>query len=173
MDAPRFEAGTRAALASQGWRLLEAPPGLTLAGLRDAGAPFKGTRYFDHFAAETEEAAFAGGEVAYRPGLMPGSLNRTYDGAASLAAGLQALLPPGAVPMIAPAALYVWLLVEHRRRRGEWLLAQAYAWAADRWRDTHLVVGVFGRERPLLVSPLLEGSGRGVGLAPVVVPAPV
>jgi hypothetical protein len=35
---------------------------------------------------------------------------------------------------------------------------------------THLGVGAFGSQRPILVSPIPEGSGRGVGVMPVVVP---
>jgi hypothetical protein len=169
---PRFAAETVAALRAQGWRLLPAPRGVTLAGLRSAGAPFKGTKYFDLQAAETSELPVAGGDVAYRPGLLPDSLNRPFEGAAGGVAALRPLLPAGVEATIGPAALYVWLLVEHHRLHGEWLLRQYYTWAADRSGTTHLAVGVFGQARPLIVSPVPELSGQGLGVMPLIVPAP-
>jgi hypothetical protein len=166
-----FAPGTAAALEAQGWRVLGVPAGITLAGLRAAGAPFKGTKYFDRQAAATVEHPVAGGDVAYRPGLMPGSLARSFDAAARLVDDLQPRLPAGTMPIVGAAALYVWLLVEHRRRHGEWLLRQCYTWAADRSGPAHLAVGVFGEARPLIVSPVPEGSGQGLGVMPLVVPA--
>jgi hypothetical protein len=167
----RFAPETEAALLGQGWRLAHAPAGPTLAGLRAGGAPFKGTRYFEQQAARTEEVAVAGGDVAYRPGLMPGSLNETFEAAAQRVGGLDRLLPPGASATIAPAALYVWLLVDHQARQGEWLLRQCFTWAADRSGTTHLAVGVFGQARPLIVSPVPELTGQGLGVMPIIVPA--
>ncbi len=167
----RFTPEARAALEAAGWRILDAPPGLTLAGLRAAGAPFKGTKYFEQQAAGTEELPVDAGEVAYRPGLMPESLNQSFDDGQALLARLQDRLPAGTKVVIGPAALYVWLLVEHHRRYGEWLLRQCYTWAADRSGEAHLAVGVFGQDRPLLVSPIPEGMGRGVGVLPLVLPA--
>ncbi|MGH2351047.1 MAG: hypothetical protein ACRDI2_18945 [Chloroflexota bacterium] len=167
----QFAPEVRDPLAREGWRILEAPAGVTLAGLRAADAPFKGSKYFDQQATATVELPVAGGDVAYRPGLLPESLNQPYDRAQELVDGFSTLLPPGAVAAIGPAALYAWLLTEHHRRYGEWLLRQCYTWAADRSGGTHLAVGVFGRERPLLVSPLPEGTGRGVGIMPLVVPS--
>jgi hypothetical protein len=79
-------------------------------------------------------------------------------------------LPSGAEAVIAPAALYVHILMEHFRQRGEWLLQGSYTWAADRDGGKHLAVGVFGRQRPLIVSPIPEATGRGIGAMPVIVP---
>ena len=166
----QFRADTKAALLRAGWRLAEAPSGLTLAGLRATGAPFKGSKYFDQQAAHTVKAPPRGGEVAYRPGLLPESLNQPFERAVALLAHLERALPPGATATIGPAALYVWLLWERYRASGEWLLSQRYTWAADRSGSTHLAVGVFGRERPLLVSPIPEGMGRGLGVLPLVLP---
>ncbi len=185
----RFTPQTQEELIGQGWRLLHAPPGLSLARLREAGAPFKGSKYFDQQAAQTAELTVPGGDLAYRPGLLPHSLNQTFDVGTGLVQAMTALLPPGAVATIAPAALYVWLLVEHHRLQGEWLLRQCYTWAADRsWegtgpaspgkgslvrataRELHLAVGVFGQARPLLVSRIPEPSGRGLGVMPVIAP---
>jgi hypothetical protein len=167
----RFAPETEAALLGQGWRLAHAPAGLTLAGLRAGGAPYKGTRYFDQQAARTDELPVAEGDVAYRPGLMPGSQNETFEAAAQRVAGLVQLLPPGASATIGPAALYVWLLVDHQARQGEWLLRQCFTWAADRSGTTHLAVGVFGQARPLIVAPVPELTGQGLGVMPLVVPA--
>jgi hypothetical protein len=167
-----FAPQTREGLLRQGWRLAVAPAGVTLAGLRTAGAPYKGDKYFTQQAQETSELPVQGGEVAYRPGLMPGSLNRPFEAAVRLAEGLKALLPPGAVGKVGPAALYVWLLVDHQRRHGEWLLRQCLTWAADPSGETHLAVGVFGQARPLIVSPVPELTGQGLGLMPLIVPAP-
>jgi hypothetical protein len=166
----RFGPATEAALRAQGWRLTRAPAGITLAGLRAAGAPFKSSKYFDQQAAATVEAAVAGGDVAYRPGLLPGSLNEPHAALPGRLAALQPLLPPGAVAGVGPAALYVWLLVDHHAREGEWPLRQCFTWTADASGETHLAVGVFGRERPLIVSPIPEASGRGLGLMPLIFP---
>lgn len=193
----RFTPTAQESLLAQGWRLLHAPAGLTLATLRAAGLPFKGSRYFDVQAAGTEEIPVPAGDVAYRPGLMPGSLNHTFDQGERLARALAPLLPAGVEATIAPAALYVWLLHEHHRQHDEWPLRQCYTWAADRSRVhsvstgaedasdcpepggssatagyVHLAVGVFGQQRPLLVSPIPESTGRGLGVMPVVVPSP-
>jgi hypothetical protein len=166
-----FSGPTRAALLADGWRIIAAPAGLTLEGMRAAGAPFKGSKYFQSQASQTQAVVFTGGDVAYRPGLLPGSLNRTYQEAEELVAQLRPRMPAGVEPAIGPAALYVWLLVEHHRQQGEWLLSGCYTWAADRAGDAHLAVGVFGRQRPLLVSPIPEGSGRGIGVLPLILPA--
>jgi hypothetical protein len=168
----RFSPQTAAALRAQGWRLATAPTGITLAALRAAGAPFKGNKYFDLQAAATAEVAVEGGDVAYRPGLMPGSLNQPHATIAGQLEALQPLLPAGAAAGVAPAALYVWLLVDHHAREGEWLLRQCFTWAADPSGGTHLAVGVFGQARPLIVSPVPELTGRGLGLMPLILPAP-
>jgi hypothetical protein len=65
----------------------------------------------------------------------------------------------------------VWLLEEHRARWGEYPFAQLYAWACDQYQErARLAVGVFGQRRPLLVVPVVEGRGSGIGLWPVIVP---
>jgi hypothetical protein len=170
----RFDAKAREALLDTGWHLADSPSGLTLEGLRRSGAPFKSAKYFEQHASLTLEAVFPGGDIAYRPGLMPESLNQPYDRCLAHLARLIPLLPAGAQPVVAPAALYVWLFDDHSRRTGEWLLQKCFTWTADQCRlgnmSTHLVVGLFGGQRPLVVSPLPEGRGRGVGLMPVVVP---
>lgn len=168
-----FSPPTLDALRRQGWRLARVPAGVTLAGLRAAGAPFKGDRYFAHQAARTAEQPAPAGDVAYRPGLLPGSLNRSFEAVARLATDLAPRLPPGVLPVIGPAALYVWLLVDHHARLGEWLLRQCFTWAADVSGESHLAVGVFGEARPLIVSPIPELRGQAVGLMPLIVPGPV
>jgi hypothetical protein len=166
----RFDPRTEAALRAQGWRLAHAPAGITLAGLRAAGAPFKSSKYFDLQAAATAELPVSGGDVAYRPGLLPGSLNEPHAALPGRLAALQPLLPPGAVAAVGPAALYVWLLIDHHARDGAWPLRQCFTWAADASGETHLAVGVFGQARPLIVSPIPEASGRGLGLMPLILP---
>src|SRR5438552_3275553 len=165
-----FDPETRDALLRAGWYVVGAVGGLTLADFRAAGAPFKSDKYFASQAADADDLPIAWGEAAYRGELLPESLNQPYARAEQLIEALQPSLPAGARAVIAPAALYVHLLVEHHRQRGEWLLQQRYTWAADRSGATHLAVGVFGQQRPLLVSPIPEGSGRGLGVMPVVVP---
>lgn len=171
----RFSPVTRAALVEQGWRLGQVPGGLTLSSVRAAGAPFKGDKFFREQAAQAREVLFPASEVAYRPGLMPGSVSRPYGDLGALVTHLERLLPTGAVATVGSAATYAWLLTEHHRTAGEWLLSQCFTWCADEYgpseRGIHLVVGVMGQSRPIMVSPLPEGTGRGVGLLPLVVPA--
>jgi hypothetical protein len=172
----QFDPTTGEVLRRAGWEIVDAPPGLTLAALRAAGAPFKGTRYFDRHAAATREPPVVGGAVAYRQGLLPATIGRTYTEAERLVASLGAQLPGGVLAVIGPAALYIWLLMEHHRRRGEWLLRGAYTWAADivdlaGGGEVHLAVGVFGEQRPLVVTPVPEGFGAGIGAMPLVLPA--
>jgi hypothetical protein len=151
----------------QGWRRAELPGGLTLAALRDGGAPFKGDKVFGRD--DLNEHPLEGCEVAYRPGLMPGSPNVRFEALSGLLDGLRRLLPPGVEPAIGSAAAYGWLLVEHHRLHGEWLLSRALTWTADDLGGTRLAIGVFGGG--LLVSPLPEGRGAGVGLLPLLVPS--
>jgi len=166
-----FAASDRATLADAGWLLVRLPAGLTLAGLRAAGAPFKGTRYFDRHAADTHEQTTIAVDAAYRPALLPGSLGLTYEATEALVEKLTAELPPGLAAAIAPAAAYVWLFERHRTAHGAYPFAQRYTWSTDRYQErTHLVVGVFGQQRPLLVAPQVEGRGAGVGVWPLVVP---
>ncbi len=165
-----FNPEVRDALARAGWHVITAVGGLNLSDLRTAGAPFKSDKYFATRAADAEDLSIGWSEVGYQGNLLPESLNQPYARAEELVAALQLALPGGARAIIGPAALYVHILVEHQRKHGEWLLQQRYTWAADRVGNTHLAVGVFGRERPLLVSPIPEATGRGLGVMPVVVP---
>jgi hypothetical protein len=167
-------AAERSALEAAGWLVVRLPAGLTLAGLRAGGAPFKGTRYFDRHAPYTREHTTIAVDVAYRPALLPGSLGLTHDAAEVLLAQLSADLPPSLAATIAPAAAYAWLLEHHRATHGAYPFAQLYTWAADRYQErAHLVLGVFGQQRPLLVAPQVEGRGSGVGVWPLVVPSAV
>jgi hypothetical protein len=160
----------------QGWRLAAVPHGLTLAQVRAMGAPFKGEKFFREQAALAREAAFAGGEVAYRSGLMPESAGQPYGELSGLLARLGDLLPHGSRAVVGSAAAYAWLLMDHHARTGEWLLPQCFTWCVDEYgppeRGVHLVLGAMGQARPLLVAPLPEGIGRGVGWLPLVVPVP-
>jgi hypothetical protein len=166
----RFAPETRDALLAAGWRLTALPPDLSLAQLRAEGAPFKSNKYFTQHQPLTNEAASPTGDIAYRPGLMPDSLNRPFGETTDLLQRLAPLLPPGATGIVGSASAYVWLLIEHHRTAGAWLLPQCFTWCTDTYRETHLVVGCVGRERPLMLSPLPEGTGRGVGLMPLIVP---
>jgi len=165
-----FDPQTRDALLQAGWHVVTAVGGLTLADFRAAGAPFKSDKYFTSQAADADDLPIAWGEAAYRGELLPKSLNQPYERAEQLVDALQPTLPPGSQAIIAPAALYVHLFVEHHRAHGDWLLQQHYTWTADKVGTMHLAVGVFGQQRPLLVSPIPEGTGRGLGVMPVVVP---
>jgi hypothetical protein len=165
-----FEAQTAEALLRDGWRIARAPAGVTLAGLRAEGAPFKGSKYFDVQAGQTLELPVAETELAYRPGLQPGTASQPFEACERLVTRLEGALPPRVVARIAPAALYVWTLWMHRRTEGEWPLSGCYTWAADRSGTARLAVGIFGRERPIVVSPIPEGSGRGIGVMPIVFP---
>ncbi len=172
-----FSTATREALVGQGWRLAEAPDGLTLARMRELGAPFKGEKFFREQAALVREVEGLGGQLAYRPGLMPESAGQPYGEMTGLLARLDGLLPEGSRATVGSAAMYAWLLVDHHGRTGEWLLPQCFTWCVDEYgppeQSVHLVLGAMGQKRPLLVAPLPEGTGRGVGLLPLVVPAAV
>jgi hypothetical protein len=163
----RFSEATREALDAQGWRRTELPGGLTLAGLHAAGVPFKGDKASGR--PGLAERPLAAGEMAYRPGLMPGTANVTREALGALLDELRPRLPTGVEPAIGSAAAYGWLLAEHQRRLGEWLLARVFTWTADDLGGTPLAIGVFGGG--LLVSPLPEGRGAGVGLLPLLIPA--
>ena len=163
----RFPEATQEALDGQGWRRTELPGGLTLAGLRESGAPFKGEKVLGREG--LTERPLEATEVAYRPGLMPGSPNVPRAGLAGLVDGLRRLVPVGVEPVIGSAAGYGWLLLEHHRQHGEWLLARTLTWTVDDTGGTGLAIGVFGGG--LLVSRLPEGRGAGVGLLPLLIPA--
>jgi hypothetical protein len=170
-QAWQFAPAERAALQAAGWQCVRLPGGLTLARLRAAGAPFKGARYFEVQARQAVEYATVDTELAYPLDLLPGSYNLPFAAAEQLVAQLALQLPPGTAATIAPAAAYVWLLEHHRQATGRYPFTQRYTWAVDRYQaHAHLAVGVFGQHRPLLVVPLPEGRGAGVGVWPVVVP---
>ena len=164
----RFSEEAREALDKPGWRRAELPGGLTLSALHAAGAPFKGDKVSGR--SELIERPLAASEVAYRPGLMPGSPNVPFEGLVTLLDSLRPRVPAGVEPVIGSAAAYGWLLMEHQQTNGEWLLARTLTWTADDLGGTHLAIGVFGGG--LLVSPLPEGRGAGVGLLPLLIPAP-
>jgi hypothetical protein len=172
--AVAFAPGDARFLRDAGWVIVQLPAGLTLAGLRAAGAPFKGTRYFSAHAPHTDERTTVATEVAHKPALLPGAFNRPFPAAAELVDGMAPHLPTGVAPVIAPAAAYVWLLEHHHATAGEYPFVQLYTWAVDRYQNrAHLVVGVFGQRQPLLVAPLVEEHGGGVGVWPLVVPRAV
>ena len=162
----RFSEATREALDAQGWRRIEMPGDLTLAALHATGAPFKGDKVTGR--PGLAEHPLPTCEVAYRPGLMPGSPNLPRAALGALLDSVRSRLPAGAQPAIASAAAYGWLLIEHHRTRTEWLLSRVLTWTADDLGGTPLAIGVFGGG--LLVSPLPEGRGAGVGLLPLLVP---
>jgi hypothetical protein len=142
----RFSDETREALRAQGWRLAVVP----------AEARLKGGEI---------------GEVAYRPGLMPGSPGEDRESCAALLARLDGMLPPGAKTTIGSAAAYEWLLADHHARTGEWLLTRCFTWSTDTdARGYPVAVGAFGGARPILTSALPERRGRGTGLLPLVLP---
>jgi hypothetical protein len=139
----RFSDATREALRAQGWRLADVP----------------------------EEVGMDAREVAYRPGLMPGSPGKTREECLQLLDQLDRMLPTGARGAIGSAWAYQWLLNDHGSRTGEWLLARCFTWASDSdTRGYPLAVGVFGGPEPVLTTALPERRGRGVGLLPLVVP---
>lgn len=139
LGRPRFGAETRAALEGQGWRFAESSEALEL------------------------------GHLAYRPGLMPGSPGKSRPEVEALLLRLDGMLPEGARAAIGSAAVYEWLLQDHRARTGEWLLTRCFTWSTDTdERGYPVAVGAFGGR--VLVSPLPEGRGRGVGLLPLVLP---
>lgn len=167
----RFDLATATALRALGWHVAAIEGGATLASLQAAGAPFRSDKYFREFARAAEEIPSPGAEVAYRPELVLDSLNKLFDAATALVQQLSDEAPTGTVPCIAPASVYVCLLWEHAKRAGTFPLRGYYTWAADRYEYTHLAVGVFGRERPLIVAPLADLSGRGVGAMAVLLPS--
>ncbi|HVC35189.1 MAG TPA: hypothetical protein VNL16_16875 [Chloroflexota bacterium] len=165
-----FAPDTAADLRRSGWTIVEIPAGLTLALLRQHGAPFRGDRYFRDLAARVVEAPTRTQSVAYRPAILPGSLNRRYDECEELLAGFNRSVPVGCRAIIGQAAVYVQILWCHCQATGEFPLAGGYTWASETYPEGHLVVGVFGRERPLVVGPHPK-SGRGIGVMPLIVPA--
>ncbi len=156
-------------LRRSGWIIIEIPSGLTLPLLRERGAPFRGDRYFREFAADVVETPTRAGSVAYQPAFLNGSLNRRYEECEELVASFDRSVPTGCQAIIGRAAVYVEVLWRHFQATGEFPLAGGYTWTSDRYSEGHLVVGVFGRERPIVVGPHPK-SGRGIGVMPLIVP---
>lgn len=170
LKSPSFVPDVAETLRRNGWTLVDVPAGLTLAELHRRGAPFRGTRYFREFAPGVVESPTIAQSVAYQPGFLPGTLNRRFDECARLVAEFGRTVPGGCHAIIGQAATYVEILWRHALATGEFPLAGGYTWASDEYADGHLVVGIFGRERPIVVGPHPE-SGRGIGVMPLIVPA--
>jgi hypothetical protein len=164
-----FAADVDAGLRTDGWTIVELPAGLTLGVLRGLGAPFRGERYFREFAPEVIEVPTIATAIAYQPGFLPGSLNLVFDVAARLVEDFDRLVPRGSHAALASAATYVYLLWQHARQTGVFPMAGYFTWTSDVSPAGHLVVGVFGRDRPLIVAPHAK-SGVGIGVLPVLVP---
>lgn len=173
-DIARFDASDADELVRAGWTIVSLPPNLTLSKLRDAGVPFKGSRYFDSQARDAAEFSTVATMLAYRPDLLAQTFNQSFDDARVQVADLDSSLPAGTAATVGPAAAYVWLLQQHVEKIGRYPFAQLYTWSIDRYQDrTNLVVGVFGQQRPIVVAPLTEGRGSGVSVWPIVVPRSV
>lgn len=157
-------------LRRNGWNIVQIPEGLTLAVLRDRGAPFRGERFFREFASSVAETPTVAQSVAYQPAFLRGSLNLRYEECEGLVVEYSHSAPRGCWPIIGQAAAYVEILWRHFRDTGEYPLVGRYTWAADRYSGGHLVVGVFGHDRPIVVGPHPK-SGRGIGVMPLIVPA--
>ncbi len=168
--AGAFAPEAAAIIERNGWRILNLPAGLTLATLRQQGAPFRSDRYFKEFAGEVVETPRPACSIAYQPALLAGSLNLRYEACEGLIAEFNRSVPAGCHAVIGQAAAYVYVIDRHYTDTGSFPLAGAYCWTSDQYRETHLVVGVFGRERPIIVAPLPEKQGRGVGVMPLIVP---
>ena len=169
--AAGFSENTTTTLERNGWSVVELSHGLTLEVLRQQDAPFRGDRYFREFAGEVAETPTSAGSIAVYPGILEGTLNRRYEDCERLLGEFGRALPDGCMALIGSAATYVYLLSCHRAAKGTFPIPGYYTWTCDRYRDTHLVIGVFGRERPIVVAPLSEKQGKGVGVMPLIVPA--
>ncbi len=152
-----------------GWLIVDLPGGLMLSVLRASGAPFRGERFFRDFAPFVVETATLDTQVAYQPGLLAGSLNLRYEAAELLVAEFGRGAPTGVRATIGTAATYVQIIWAHARTTGDFPLRGYYTWTADAGPDGHLVVGVFGRDRPIVVGPHPK-SGAGIGVMPLLVP---
>lgn len=155
-------------LRRNGWTLVDVPAGLTLTELQRRGAPFRGTRYFRDFAPCVVETPTIAHSVAYQPGFLPNTLNRPFDECADLVAEFGRSVPSGCRAIVGQAAVYVEILWRHALVTGEFPLTGGYTWTSDQYPAGHLVVGVFGRERPIVVGPHPK-SGRGIGVMPLIV----
>jgi hypothetical protein len=165
-----FTPEAAAILRRSGWTVLGLPGGLTLSALRQQGAPFRGERYFTAFAPGVIETPTVAREIAYQPGVLRGSVNRRYAECLALVEEFNRTIPAGCWATIGSAAAYVYILWQHAQASGAFPLAGLYTWTSDVCPEGHLIVGVFGRQRPLVVAPHAK-SGSGVGVMPLVVPA--
>lgn len=157
------------ALRAAGWTIVELPAGLTLGGLRRSGAPFRGDRFFREFSAAVADVPTEATEIAYRPWLVPESLNRSYAECEELITAFGHAVPPGCRAIIGQAAAYVQILWRHGQETGQYPIGGTFTWTSDLCRDGHLVVGIFGRERPIVIGPH-PTSGRGIGVLPLLIP---
>ena len=169
-ESSQFSPDVEAMLLRHGWTIAEAPAGLTLGALRTMGAPFRGTRFFREFAPDVFETPSVATALAYQPGFLPGSLNQLYPEASKLVEEFDRTAPSGTRAIIASAATYVWLLWQHAQRTGTFPLTGYYTWTADTSPEGQLIVGVFGRDRPLVVAPHAK-TGAGVGVMPILLPS--
>ncbi|MGH2461436.1 MAG: hypothetical protein ACRDIY_21480 [Chloroflexota bacterium] len=163
-----FSPEVAGALRRNGWTLVDVPAGLTLAELQRQGAPFRGTRYFRDVAPSVVETPTIAQSIAYQPDFLPGSLNRPFDECAGLVAEFGRSVPVGCRAIIGQAAMYVDLIWRHAITTGAFPLSGGYTWTSDQYPDGHLVIGVFGRERPIIVGPHPK-SGRGIGVMPLII----
>lgn len=164
-----FSLVVEARLRQDGWLFTDIPAGLTLGVLRGLGAPFRGERYFREFAPEVFETPTIASAVAYQPGFLPGSLNALHGDAVRLVEDFDRIVPAGSRAILASAATYVHILWQHAQRTGDFPILGYYTWTSDVSPAGHLVVGVFGREHPIIVAPH-AASGAGVGVMPLLFP---
>jgi hypothetical protein len=167
---PTFAPEAAARLALNGWASYDLPSGLTLATLREQGAPFRGERFFHQFAAQVVETPTTARQVAFRPAWLAGSRNRPFADGAALVEAFGQTAPPGTRAIVGTAATYVWLFWQWLRSGRPFPLAGAYTWTSDQYPEGHLIVGWFGQDRPIVVAPHPK-FGAGIGVSPLLVPA--
>ena len=164
-----FSFAAEARLIQDGWLFANIPAGLTLGVLRGMGAPFRGERYFREFAPEVFETPTVASAVAYQSAFLPGSLNTAHDPALRLVEEFDRIVPAGACAALGSAASYVYVLWQHAQRTGTFPIVGYYTWTTDVSPAGHLVVGVFGGNRPIIVAPH-AARGVGVGVIPLLFP---
>jgi len=164
-----FSATVATALEQEGWLFANIPAGLTLGSLRGMGAPFRGERYFREFAPGVFEVPILASAVAYQPAFLPGSLNLGHERAMDLVEEFGRIVPPGVEATIGSAAGYVYVLWQHAQRTGTFPIGGYFTWTSDTSPAGHLVVGVFGSDRPIIVAPH-AARGAGVGVMPLLFP---
>ena len=166
---PTFEPSVARDLRRGGWTIARIPAGLTLEVLRSRGAPFRGDRFFRDFGPTVVETPTIRTEIAYQAGLLPGAMNLQFEQAEASLAEFGRGAPLGVRVAIGSAATYVRLIWDHHERAGEFPLLGFYTWTTDVGPDGHIIVGVFGKLRPIVVAPHPK-SGAGVGVMPLLFP---